>query len=82
MNKYGDVKNWKRASELLEEVNLSMKKLPDDEKFGFISHIKRCSESIPSNIAEGTGRNSKRQFNSFLCITNSFLLQQMKLNYY
>ncbi len=70
MNKYGDLKIWKGAMELVREVYVSMTKLPDDEKFGLISHSKRCSESIPTNIAEGGGRNSKKKFNPFLSITN------------
>ncbi|HAF79311.1 MAG TPA: four helix bundle protein, partial [Maribacter sp.] len=46
------------------------KKLPDDEKFGLTSQIKRCSVSIPSNIAEGAGRNSNKEFAHFLSIAN------------
>jgi four helix bundle protein len=47
-----------------------MEKLPDDEKFGLISQIKKCSISISSNIAEGAGRNSQKEFIHFLSITN------------
>ncbi|MDF4223228.1 four helix bundle protein [Maribacter sp. M208] len=46
------------------------KKLPDDEKFGLTSQIKSCSVSIPSNIAEGAGRNSNKEFAHFLSIAN------------
>lgn len=70
MNRYEDLKIWEKAMELVEDVYLLMKKLPDDEKFGLISQIKRCSISIPSNIAEGAGRNSKKEFIHFLSITN------------
>ncbi|MDO6425043.1 four helix bundle protein, partial [Saccharophagus degradans] len=56
--------------ELVEKTYLLMKLLPYDEKFGLISQIKRCSVSIPSNIAEGAGRNSKNEFKHFLSITN------------
>ncbi len=45
-------------------------KIPNDEKFGIISQIKRCSVSIPSNIAEGAGRNSNNEFKHFLGIAN------------
>lgn len=45
-------------------------KLPQDEKFGLISQIKRSVISISSNIAEGAGRNSNREFIHFLAITN------------
>ena len=70
MNKYEDLKIWKKAMELVEEVYLLMKKLPDDEKFGLISQIKRSSVSIPSSIAEGAGRNSKKEFIYFLSVSN------------
>jgi len=40
--------------------------LPDEEKFGLISQMRRCAVSIPSNIAEGAGRNNKNEFTSFL----------------
>ena len=57
-------------------------KIPKDEKYGLIDQIKRCAISIPSNIAEGAGRNSKKEFAHFLGIANgsSFeLYTQIKL---
>jgi len=51
-------------------VYLLAKKLLDDEKFGLVSQIMRCSVSIPSNIAEGEGRNSTQEFVRFLNIAN------------
>ncbi|PIF45798.1 four helix bundle protein [Chryseobacterium sp. 52] len=42
--------------------------LPIEEKFGLQSQIRRCSVSIPSNIAEGAGRNNKNEFYQFLGI--------------
>ncbi|KSA13586.1 30S ribosomal protein S23 [Maribacter dokdonensis DSW-8] len=56
--------------QLVEEIYFLSKKLPDDEKFGLTSQIKRCSVSIPSNIAEGAGRNSNKEFAHFLSIAN------------
>lgn len=51
--------------------------IPSDEKFGLISQMKRSAVSISSNIAEGAGRNSNKEFNQFLGIANgsSFELQ-------
>lgn len=40
--------------------------MPSDERYGLISQMKRCSVSIPSNIAEGSGRGSGAQFKYFL----------------
>ncbi len=60
---------WKKAIELSKSVYLLCSELPDDEKFGLISHIKRSVVSIASNIAEGAGRNSNKEFLHFLGIT-------------
>ncbi|MEP2058871.1 MAG: four helix bundle protein [Maribacter litoralis] len=70
MNKYKELKIWEKSMILVEEVYQLMRKLPSDEKFGLISQIKGSSISIPSNIAEGAGRNSKKEFAHFLNIAN------------
>lgn len=54
--------------DLVKEVYLITAELPKEEKFGLISQIRRCVVSIPSNIAEGAGRNSKNEFYQFLGI--------------
>lgn len=68
---------WQKSIALAKEVYLICADLPKDEKFGLISQIKRSVVSIPSNIAEGAGRNSNNEFNHFLGIANasSFELQ-------
>jgi four helix bundle protein len=70
MNSYKELKIWQKAMLLAERVYFISKHLPDDEKFGLVSQVKRCSVSIPSNIAEGAGRNSKKEFIHFLSIAN------------
>ncbi len=57
MNKYQELKIWNKAMDLVEKVYSLMKMLPDNEKFGLISQIKRCSVSIPSN-----SRRSRKKF--------------------
>ena len=42
--------------------------LPKDERFGLVSQIRRCSVSIPSNIAEGSGRTTNKDFANFVSI--------------
>jgi len=54
--------------DLVKEVYLITAELPKEEKFGLLSQIRRCVVSIPSNIAEGAGRNSKNEFYQFLGI--------------
>ncbi|MFP7658060.1 MULTISPECIES: four helix bundle protein [Chryseobacterium] len=68
---------WQKSIQLAKKVYLVCVDLPKDEKFGLISQIKRSVVSIPSNIAEGAGRNNDREFYHFLGIANasSFELQ-------
>ncbi|GEM_PF-4754926 len=47
---------------LVKEVYLVASELPNEEKFGLSSQIRRCAVSIPSNIAEGAGGNNKNEF--------------------
>ena len=70
MHKVEDLKIWNKAIELVKQVYLVVSELPQNEKFGLSSQIKRSAVSIPSNIAEGAGRNSKKEFKYFLNIAN------------
>ncbi|MAZ29632.1 MAG: four helix bundle protein [Cytophagaceae bacterium] len=70
MHKVENLKIWKKAIGLTKEVYTICKDLPSDEKFGLISQVKRSAVSIPSNIAEGAGRNSNKEFLHFLAIAN------------
>lgn len=56
--------------ELAVEVYKLMDSMPAEEKFGLTSQIKRSSVSIPSNIAEGAGRNTNLDFARFLDVSN------------
>lgn len=70
MHKLEDLKIWNKAMEVVEEVYLLTANFPKEEKFGLISQLRRSSVSIPSNIAEGAGRNSNGEFKNFLGIAN------------
>ncbi len=70
MHKVENLKIWSKAIELVKKGYLLISELPIDEKYGLVSQIKRSSVSIPSNIAEGAGRNSNKEFKHFLSITN------------
>ena len=70
MHKIEDLKIWRKSIELTKTVYLLASELPFDKKYGLSSQIKRCSISIPSNIAEGAGRNSNKEFKHFLSIAN------------
>lgn len=70
MHNFEKLKIWQKAMDIAVEVYEISMLLPDDEKFNLIHQIKKCSVSIPSNIAEGSGRNSNKEFVQFLGIAN------------
>lgn len=59
---------WKYSFEFVKEVYRATDNLPATERFGLTSQIRRAAVSIPSNIAEGAGRKSKKEFVNFLSI--------------
>lgn len=63
---FRELKIWKQSMDLVFEVYKLTQQLPDVEKFSLISQINRSVISIPSNIAEGTSRNSKKEISRFL----------------
>ncbi len=70
MHKVEDLKIWQKSIALAKQVYRVVADLPSDEKYGLSSQIKRCAVSIASNIAEGAGRNSNKEFRHFLSIAN------------
>ena len=72
---------WKDSYALVKEVYILCKELPEDEKFGLKSQIQRSAVSIPSNIAEGSGRTSDKEFIHFLniAISSSYELETQLL---
>ena len=70
MNNYKELKVWQKSVDLAVKIYKSTKDFPREEIYGLTSQIRRSAVSIPSNIAEGAGRNSKKDFNNFLGISN------------
>ena len=67
-NSYRDLIVWQKSMDLAKEIYLITKTFPKEELYGLTSQIRRCAISIPSNIAEGKGRNSDKEFVRFLQI--------------
>jgi four helix bundle protein len=89
MKSYKELEVWKKGIDLSLLVYKLSKSFPSEEKFGLTSQLRRCSVSIPSNIAEGWGRGSTREYIHFLQIARGSLMEletQMiiafKLNYF
>lgn len=68
MNKYKELIVWKHSVDLAAAVYQIAEKFPSKETYGLISQINRSVVSVASNIAEGAGRNSKKEFDQFLGI--------------
>jgi four helix bundle protein len=56
---------WQKAHELVLEIYTTTKNWPKEETYGLTSQIRRASSSIPTNIAEGCGRNTDGDTNRF-----------------
>ena len=63
---YKDLVAWQKSMALVTEVYRASQKFPKEEVFGLMSQTRRAAISIPSNIAEGHARISKKEFQYFL----------------
>lgn len=77
MKNYKQLIVWRKGIELVKTVYFLTKQLPPEEKFGIASQMNRASVSIPANIAEGSSRDSDKDYVRFLQIAlgSAFELQ-------
>ena len=75
MKTYRDLIVWQKAMKLVTEIYRHTKSFPEDERYGLTSQLRRCSISIPSNMAEGYGRNSTQDYIRYLRIANGSLFE-------
>ena len=68
MHNFRDLQVWQLAMQVTEEVYLLLADLPKEERYELASQLRRCAVSVPSNIAEGAGRGSDKEFSHFLNI--------------
>jgi four helix bundle protein len=66
MKDFKDLKVWKRSHDLTLSVYKATTTFPREELYGLTSQIRRASASIPTNIAEGCGRNTDNELARFL----------------
>jgi four helix bundle protein len=65
---YKDLLVWKRSVSLAIKIYSVTEKFPKSEVYGIVSQMRRCAVSIPSNIAEGRNRGTRKDFAQFLRI--------------
>ena len=66
MSTFRDLIAWQKAMDLAEDVYAVTARFPSEERYGLTSQLRRCAVSIPSNIAEGQGRLTTRDWQHFL----------------
>lgn len=74
-NSFRNLLIWQKGIELVKEVYVLTNYLPKEELFALSDQIRRSAISVPSNIAEGWGRYSKRYFMHFLSIARGSLFE-------
>ena len=75
MAAYKNLEAWKHAMQLVKEIYILTKSFPKEEMYALSSQIKRAAVSVPSNIAEGCGRNYKKDIIQFLHIARGSLYE-------
>lgn len=73
MRSHKQLDAWKESMALVDQIYNITKIFPREELYGLTNQIRRCAISIPSNIAEGAARNSKKEFVQFLGIARGSL---------
>ncbi|OXB24974.1 four helix bundle protein [Flavobacterium tructae] len=75
MSHFRKILVWQKSISLVTKIYKVTNRFPKEEMFGLTSQIRRSSISVPSNIAEGSGRESTKEFLRFLFISLSSLFE-------
>jgi len=65
---FREIKVWQKAHKFALEIYRSTQGFPAEERFGLTSQLRKSATSVPTNIAEGCGRSSEKDFARFLSI--------------
>ena len=72
---YKDLIEWRKAMELVTEIYRATREFPRDELYGLTNQLRRAAVSVPSNIAEGQARFSRKEFRHFLSHARGSLVE-------
>lgn len=75
MHNYREIKIWQKARILVKDVYKVTKQFPSEELYGLTSQTRRAVVSVPTNIAEGAGRGTDKDFSRFLDIARGSLFE-------
>ncbi len=70
MHRFKELDAWRLSIEMVKEIYKKTEKYPKKEQFGLVNQIRRSAVSIPSNIAEGAGKNTNLDFSRFISIAS------------
>ncbi len=79
MHNFKEFKVWQLSRNLVKEIYYSSSNFPATEKYGLVSQIRRCTVSIPTNIAEGDDRSTNKDFAWFLNISQGSAYMRWRL---
>lgn len=75
LKSYKELIVWQKSIQLVKEIFILTDELPKSEMYGLISQMRRASVSIPSNIAEGYGRRSAKEYAQFYSVAYGSALE-------
>lgn len=75
INSYQELSIWQRSMDLAQSVYRLTRDLPNEERYGLTSQMRRSAVSVPSNIAEGFNRKQGKEFKRFLGIALASLAE-------
>ncbi|MFI4861552.1 MAG: four helix bundle protein [Phycisphaerales bacterium JB063] len=72
---YRKLEVWQLGMDIVDVIYKLTRQLPDDERYGLVSQMRRAAISIPSNIAEGYGRHHRPEYIQHLYISRGSLME-------
>ncbi|MEQ6168379.1 four helix bundle protein [Ekhidna sp. MALMAid0563] len=69
MHNFKELHVWQKGIDIAQNIYELTSTFPSEEKFGIVSQMKRSSVSVPSNVAEGAGRKTDKDFSNFLSMS-------------
>lgn len=75
MKDFKKLQVWQDSVSLVTKIYVQLNKLPQSERYGLYSQMTRAAVSIPSNIAEGSGRRSDKEYRRFFRYSSRFIFR-------
>jgi four helix bundle protein len=72
---YRDLIAWRKAMDLVTDIYSATRSFPREELYGLTNQLRRAAVSVPSNIAEGQARFSRKEFHHFLSLARGSLVE-------